>query len=434
MDTTFLNHLARKIWADMAYLKTLFLKEEDAITSSRIYKDEKTGDWRFLGVYSNNFIDRDKDIISEAAHKEYVEWLERTGFQPVVTVLHQPKAPFAFWEKLFDAYGDNGEVLNKVVEQIYEKTAFARVDKVISVNGFSLVSAKVIPGKEEIAEKLSHYPSSGMSHGFLGFTVQDLDDSIKTNEGRTVIDHYRSFEMSFLPDRGRAANVGTFGMIIHPKGRKSMLETQKALSAEDRAYLIETYGEDVATVLDKGTEELAKLLSAVGLDFKDFQKEEDMSKKDVVAVPDEDEEEDTPEVETEEANKPEVGQSTDPVSVVFAALNVEELQGVIAEQSVALEAMGKTVAALEARVKAIEPIAAQIKTLGKSEDERIAEQISPKVINWRKGVSVTQSEDNLVKEGEGNGSRPSAPQQKARVNMDNPLEALIFGAIGGNTN
>ena len=38
---------------------------------------DATGKWRWVGWESNNFIDWDGDIISKAAHEEYIEWWQK---------------------------------------------------------------------------------------------------------------------------------------------------------------------------------------------------------------------------------------------------------------------------------------------------------------------------------------------------------------------
>lgn len=394
--------------------------------AARLYKDTQ-GQWWFLGIFSNKFMDRDKEIISEKAHEEYIQWLEQTGFQPVVTVLHQPRLPDSFWIKVFRAFDSNGEALNKIVSAVYNKTAFAKVERVLTANGFTVLSARVIEGKEDIAEKLSKFTESGMSHGFI---VKEFGDSIKTTEKRTSIEQYRTFEMSVLPDRGRAANIGTLGL-FSKLGKQSMAK-KKALTDADRTHLISIYGEETATALERGTEELAKLLQEVGLEFKDFQTEESEVSKKASGVPEEeDEEEEVVEAEGEPEEEEEVAvavPSNDPVEAVFAALNVEGLQKVIAEQASAFEALTKTVQDMEARLQAVEPLAAQVKQLAKTEDERIAEKMTPKRIDWRSGYSAIKADDNLASD-EQKVKGPSAPTPKG-YDVNNPLEAMIATAMG----
>src|SRR5574341_198063 len=67
----------------------------------RVFKDKK-GQWWFFGIYSNKYEDRDEEILSEKAHKEYIKWLNKTGFQPVITAYHQPRMPLGFWSAVLD--------------------------------------------------------------------------------------------------------------------------------------------------------------------------------------------------------------------------------------------------------------------------------------------------------------------------------------------
>src|SRR3990167_820677 len=71
------------------------------------FKQDKAGDWWFIGLYSNKFEDREQEIISEAAHKEYVEWANEKGFQPPVTAYHMPHMKYGFWKKVMTAYEED---------------------------------------------------------------------------------------------------------------------------------------------------------------------------------------------------------------------------------------------------------------------------------------------------------------------------------------
>ena len=40
------------------------------------------GESWFVGFYSNNYEDREHDIITRDAHEEFAKWLEETGYNP----------------------------------------------------------------------------------------------------------------------------------------------------------------------------------------------------------------------------------------------------------------------------------------------------------------------------------------------------------------
>ena len=66
-----------------------------------IEKDAK-GDWRWIGKPSNNFIDKQNDIMSQAAHRKYCAWLDKNAdMAPLFVHWHVPgtqrTSPVDFW-------------------------------------------------------------------------------------------------------------------------------------------------------------------------------------------------------------------------------------------------------------------------------------------------------------------------------------------------
>lgn len=57
--------------------------------SFALFRD-KSGALRWLGIVSNNYEDREKEILSEESHKEYADWVERTGEYPPLRLWHLP--------------------------------------------------------------------------------------------------------------------------------------------------------------------------------------------------------------------------------------------------------------------------------------------------------------------------------------------------------
>jgi len=71
---------AKKFGIEMGMEKSAILIEKD-----------QAGDWRWVGTPSNNFIDRQGDIISKAAHERYAEWFEKNrDIAPLFLRWHTP--------------------------------------------------------------------------------------------------------------------------------------------------------------------------------------------------------------------------------------------------------------------------------------------------------------------------------------------------------
>lgn len=143
-------------------------KEKQALT---IQKDA-SGNWRWVGWASNNFVDWDGEIISEAAHKEYVSWWENNKeFSPMFITWHTP------------------DTMRK-----------SAVDYVDYQNGFLIVSGPLEPDEAGALLRVQKQYDLGMSHGSL---VLERD---KNNT--KIITKYRMYEVSDLP-LSNAANPFT---------------------------------------------------------------------------------------------------------------------------------------------------------------------------------------------------------------------------------
>lgn len=181
----------------LKYLKKDEEKKE-LVTAVKLYKNGD--DWYLLGIYSNYFEDREGEIITEAAHKEYAEWINETGFQPALTIYHMPRVDPDLMLQAVVENLDNIPRLQEIVDTVYRDFAIGRTEKIFVIDGFSIVSGKVYNDKVEIAKKaLSE--ESGMSHGFI----------LLEDDGN-LLEKYRSFEQTILP-RMRAANFFTLPMV-----------------------------------------------------------------------------------------------------------------------------------------------------------------------------------------------------------------------------
>lgn len=126
-----------------------------------IQKDAN-GDWRWVGWPSNNFIDRSKDILTEAAHQEYVDWWhkEKPNF-PIFTSMHAPG------------------------------TARTHpVDFVGFENGFVVMSGKLTEQEAAGLLRVQKEHDLGMSH--TGWGVRSAEDP------RQIV-MYRTYEVTDLP-------------------------------------------------------------------------------------------------------------------------------------------------------------------------------------------------------------------------------------------
>lgn len=141
-------------------------------TNSVIIEKDSTGTWRAVMYPTNNFKDTDGEILSEAAHQEYVEWVNKNmDLAPVFVSWHIP------------------ETVRK-----------NRVDFVDYESGFLLMSAPL--EKEEAAGllRVQEMCDLGMSHGTFALERDPANPKIITK--------YRMVEVSDLPIT-KAANPFT---------------------------------------------------------------------------------------------------------------------------------------------------------------------------------------------------------------------------------
>ena len=201
---------------------------ENVNSSFWIVKDLKeTGRLRWYGFPSNKWRDRDipAQIISEEAHKDFIEYLERTKDFPVLLSWHTPgtRVGQADWAEYDHGFLVMGGLIDK------DKHAEA----------------------ERLAEKCQK-EAIGMSHGFV-YSYSDKE--------KEIIGKYRAWEVSHLP-LSKAANEWTSIDIIHK-------EVKEMFSDEKRKYLVDIHGLDVVTAIESKTADLEKDLLSVGVEFKE---------------------------------------------------------------------------------------------------------------------------------------------------------------------
>lgn len=289
------------------------------VSAFRLYK-EASGTLRWVMFASNNFKDREGEIFEEAAHKEFVAYLDRTKDYPEAWLWHTPGTRWG-------------------------QADFADYD-----NGFLVVSGFVDAGKEMLAEALAAEAKElGVSHGYY---------YAKADEGTGVYRWYRSFEVSPLP-LVAAANLWT-GIDV--------IREEKSMNAAKRAWLEGKLGKAQVDEIEAGRADLSKALRDRGVDYKEMPADDpapSMSAK-------------------------EIGEAA--VKALTESPAFKELQGTLT----GIKANSDQVPGLVERLGTVE---ASIKALQKSDDEKIAAAITPRVMVGA-GYRATQAHDTAVGEGD----------------------------------
>lgn len=192
-----------------------------------IWKDEATGVYRWLGVYSNKFRDDDSpaEILAEKAHLRFIERVEKGELDyPDLYVWHIP-VPVGKADLL--AYDDAG---------------------------FSIAAGTV---KEQFAVALMNTSEDlAMSHGMPAKSIR-RDESDKT-----VITDYVSTEVSVLP-RWAAANKLTDFYVLNEEEAKMAI-----IPDEKRQQVADLLGTDLTEQLEAGLASRSTKAVADGVEFK----------------------------------------------------------------------------------------------------------------------------------------------------------------------
>lgn len=339
-------------------IKTLYkavVGEPEVPKNTVKIKEDADGNVWLIGIYSNKWEDRQKEILSEASHLDYVKWVKEKGFKPVITLYHQPKMRPGFWATTMKAFDDgriSADAMNSLVESAFSQYSIAQVEGVFYENGFAGVIAKVYDHRKDAIKKIAkdNY-DLGMSHGF---TLIEMNDNIYTK--------YRSFEQTLLM-RGRAANVNT----------AIYISEETNVGPDEEKLLKEVLSEDEFDNLKKTLAFKAEELDASGIAFKGDEEGEDVKTAD------------EPEVEVEEDKQEPEGKKAN-VEELALALGLPELQDILAERFREYD-------------EQIEALKAEIVTLRKSEDEKIADQYRP-TFAWNNIQRPSQMQEN-VKETDG---------------------------------
>lgn len=297
-----------------------------------IFKDLQGND-RWLGRVSNKWRDRENEIISEDAHKEFVEWVyeDKKNRMPQLWLWHTP------WT-----------------------AAKARADFLDYADGFLIASGTLTKDEAAMYNALAEKHDLAMSHGFF----QDEKSYDKENK---IINRYVSFEGSALPIEHVANEWTDFTTLQEVK--------DMGLTAERREFLVDAIGEERVAQEEGKNKDLAEALKELKVDFKEADEEE------------------TQPVEVEQPKEEEV--SEDGKGLDVAALN-KFLEG----QSAEIKDVKETVDGL---TKAIIELA-------KSDDQKIAEQITPRAHVTKDAAPIwlraaSQSDKNVIDDDDEKGKK-----------------------------
>ena len=184
------------------------------------------GDWRWLAIFTNKFRDREGEIFSDTAHKEYEAWVDETKQYPELRMWHIPGS------------------------------GVGHADCITYADGFMVASGGFSKGNEDVAERLAGLSNIGVSHGFA-YRESDL-----TPDG--VYKRYRTFELSALPIEKAANNWTAFTLELLKK------EVEMGLNPDKREFLVKALGEERVGRLEEVLPQLSKDLEEAGVGWKDL--------------------------------------------------------------------------------------------------------------------------------------------------------------------
>lgn len=214
-------NILTQIW--QAAKSAVGVKQQVAQPKPFFLYDGPNGELRWFAVYSNNFEDKHTQILTDAAHKEYAEWVNDTKQYSDLHIWH---------------CGDGSK---------YGKTDF-----VDYVDGFAMASGIIDAGKEPLARAIAE-TNPGVSHGFVGVHHKATGEWSK----------YRQFEISTLPLEA-AANV-TLDVVYEP-GSKELL---MPFAPDKRAHLKALgFTDETITEWEGNIKAQGDYLKAHGVNFK----------------------------------------------------------------------------------------------------------------------------------------------------------------------
>ena len=190
-------------------------------THGLLITKEASGRLRWYTRYSNAWEDKDGELLTEAAHKEYADWVNESKVYPELWLWHT------------------------------KGTRFGQADWVDFADGFAHATGLIddTPEALRVVEFLATQKDLGVSHGFL--SVQ---------KGKYV-SKYRTFEISPLPATRAAAWATDFTVLEK--------ETNMPFTAERRKWLVEAYGEDAVVAMEASNKSAGEHLKQLGFEYKE---------------------------------------------------------------------------------------------------------------------------------------------------------------------
>lgn len=291
-----------------------------------LVEKDASGQWRAVLWVTNNFIDSDKEIIAEDAHKEYVKWLdENPDMTPAFVTWHTEgtarKEAVDFWA--------------------YE-------------NGFLIMSAPLTESEASQLLKSSEKNDLGMSHGSLVFA--------RDPKHHNIITKYRMYEVSDLPLENAA----------NPFTAIEFDTMTKEVEMDKLQYLAGYIGEAKAKAL----------LEKTGLKQKELQEAG---------------------VKSAEASTGTVEQESGDGHVkqtkAAPAPNLEQIAKAVGEHY-DMEGLNVFVKQAQADHEELEVLKMLVKDMAGSEDDRLAEKLTPPVARfaWSQKNRASESEKTKVSE------------------------------------
>lgn len=305
---------------------------------------QKDGRTRFLTAWSNNFMDREGEIFTESAHKEYIEWADSSQQFPELWLWHT------------------------------KGTKYGQVDWLDYTDGFVYASGLIDAGREDLADALVK-EDCGVSHGFHGL-----------QRGKEII-MYRPFEISTLPRTNAAVWTTSFNII--GEGAKEMAFTQV------KKDWLKQHGLDDAAIAAAETQatSLSKALREAGVAYKDVDLVEEPVAADKAAAKPaakaDDDEDDPKKAKTAGGNGTGGGMYSKEVEDGLAVMVANSTK-----QTEILGALATTIAGFETRIKAIE----------RTDDEKIAGAIGARNPNPG-GVAASKDATNVVDQKQNDADR-----------------------------
>jgi len=229
-----------------------------------------------------------------------------------------------------------------------------KADMLDFADGFLIASGTF--DDEETAESLAGSEDAlTMSHGFMRLQkAKDLEN---------VTMKYRIFEASVTPE----------GVEANPWTRFTTTEEKMGLSENKKAFLSKYLPQERITEIENDTEGLRKAAEEAGVDWKAFEESEEVK----------------PDIQVADV----IAGLVEPVTAaVIEHLEMGKLSEMVEDMKAANESLIAQVAALTT----------QVKELSKSDDEKVAQVITPKAakaFSWMDNAA-SHSSDTLLKEGD----------------------------------